>query len=104
MTALALLGLGNMLTFPLLIGTSLTGVAPEKAGVASGTLATAQQFAGTTGLAAIGTLFFTTLGSRTDATGYAVATERVVWVELGAVGVLAVLVWLVTRPGRRPGN
>lgn len=95
---LALLGFGNTLVLPSLIGTTLGGVRPEQAGMASGTLNTTQQFAGTAGLAAIGTVFFSVLGDRTARATFAGAAERVVWIELVLVVVMAALITALTRP------
>lgn len=70
--ALALLGVGNMLVLPAMIGATLAGVAPSAAGAASGMLNTGQQFAGAAGLAVVGTVFFAVLGAPGPA-GYAAA-------------------------------
>jgi hypothetical protein len=43
-------------------GCCLRAQAVDKPGIASGTLNTTQQFAGTAGIAAIGTVFFSALG------------------------------------------
>jgi hypothetical protein len=59
---LALIGLGNGLLFPPLIGSALSRVRPEQAGSASGSLNTSQQFANSLGVAVIGTLFLTLAG------------------------------------------
>ncbi|QNS06360.1 MFS transporter [Streptomyces xanthii] len=57
--ALALNGLGNGLLLPPLIGAALSRVAPTSAGAASGLLNTAQQAAGSLGVALLGALWFT---------------------------------------------
>lgn len=56
---IGLAGSGNGLVIPHLIGVALVGVRPHQAGVGSGILTTAQQFAGSAGIAVIGTVFFT---------------------------------------------
>ncbi|HEX4811300.1 MAG TPA: MFS transporter, partial [Nonomuraea sp.] len=56
--ALVLVGAGNGLVLPQLIGAALVEVAPHQAGVGSGILSTAQQFAGAGGVAVIGAVFF----------------------------------------------
>ncbi|MFI6926322.1 MFS transporter [Nonomuraea spiralis] len=58
MVALVLVGAGNGLVLPRLIGAALVEVAPHQAGVGSGVLSTAQQFAGAGGVAVIGAVFF----------------------------------------------
>ncbi|ADP79382.1 MFS transporter [Pseudofrankia inefficax] len=95
--ALGLVGLGNGLILPSLVGVPLAGVAPQQAGVAAGMLSTTQQFASVTGVALIGTLFFTSLGSRTGRADYATAAELAAWVALGAVVVMTALVQVLAR-------
>ncbi|MFB9625978.1 MFS transporter [Nonomuraea helvata] len=58
MAALMLVGSGNGLVLPQLIGAALVEVAPHQAGIGSGILSTAQQFAGAGGVAVIGAVFF----------------------------------------------
>jgi predicted MFS family arabinose efflux permease len=58
MVALMLVGAGNGLVLPQLIGAALVEVAPHQAGIGSGMLSTAQQFAGAGGVAVIGAVFF----------------------------------------------
>ncbi|MGW6496356.1 MFS transporter [Nonomuraea angiospora] len=58
MIALMLVGSGNGLVLPQLIGAALVEVAPHQAGIGSGILSTAQQFAGAGGVAVIGAVFF----------------------------------------------
>ena len=56
---ITLVGTGNGLVLPHLIGVALVRVRPHQAGVGSGILTTAQQFAGSAGIAIVGTVFFT---------------------------------------------
>ena len=56
---ITLVGTGNGLVLPHLIGVALVRVRPHQAGVGSGILTTAQQFAGSAGIAVVGTAFFT---------------------------------------------
>jgi MFS family permease len=58
MAALMLVGAGNGLVLPQLIGAALVEVEPHQAGIGSGILSTAQQFAGAGGVAVIGAVFF----------------------------------------------
>jgi MFS family permease len=60
--ALCLVGLGNGVVLPSLIRTALMKVQPAQAGVASGALVTAQQFASSAGVAVLGALFFALVG------------------------------------------
>jgi hypothetical protein len=59
---MALVGAGNGLVLPRLIGAALTGVKPEQAGIGAAMVSTAQQFASATGVALIGGVFFAVLG------------------------------------------
>ncbi|MFJ4191382.1 MFS transporter [Kitasatospora sp. NPDC089509] len=81
LTAMGLMGLGNGLVLPSLIGAPMAGIAPERAGTASGTLATTQQFAAVTGVAVIGGSYFAVLDHHDPATAAAVGS----WLALGAV-------------------
>jgi len=56
--ALGIVGAGNGLMLPPLLGAALTEVGPAEAGAASGALNTAQQFANTLGVTVISTVFF----------------------------------------------
>ncbi len=77
------IGVGNGLVIPALIGASLTDVAPPKAGAASGTLATGQQFATAAGIALLSEIFFATLGQRPSAHSYIQAIEYVLLLDVG---------------------
>jgi MFS family permease len=102
---LAITGLGNMLILPALIGTVLTVVRPEQAGVASGTFNTTQQFAGSAGIAAIGTVFFAALGPHPGHGGYARAAASAVWIDLGLTLIIVVLsAVLALRRTRTPAD
>jgi MFS family permease len=92
---LSLLGIGNTLILPAVIGATLATVEPQQAGVASGTLSTVQQVSGAAGLAAIGTIFLARLrtgtgtGTGTGRAAYASAAPTVVRVNLGLIAVMA---------------
>ncbi|SIR61417.1 MFS transporter [Williamsia sterculiae] len=103
-TGLAVLGAGNTLILPAVIGATVATVQPHQAGAASGTLNTVQQFAGAAGLATIGTAFFTLLGPHPDRDDYADATQAVVWVDLALVAVMAALTVVLARPPRTRGT
>lgn len=95
--ALALMGIGNGLILPSLVGAPLAGVRPAQAGVASGMLSTTQQFASVTGLAVVGALFFAALGSDPGPADYARAAELALWVTLGLVVVMIALVQVLAQ-------
>lgn len=61
-----IVGLGNGLAFPSLVGAVIAGVHVRQAGGAAGILTTTQQFASAAGVAIFGTIFFSVVGSRPD--------------------------------------
>ena len=60
--ATAVIGLGQGMALPSLIGAALSHVPPGRAGAAAGILTTAQQFGVASGVAVIGAVFYTRLG------------------------------------------
>ena len=60
--ATAVIGLGQGMALPSLIGAALARVPPGRAGAAAGILTTAQQFGVASGVAVIGAVFYTRLG------------------------------------------
>ncbi|MGW0832478.1 MFS transporter [Streptomyces prunicolor] len=97
LTSTALMGIGNGLILPSLIGAPMAGVKPAQAGIASGMLSTTQQFASVTGVAVLGAIFFARLGDRADADTYAGATELAAWIALGLILVMTALVTVLVR-------
>jgi hypothetical protein len=84
------------------LGATLASVRPDQAGIASGTLNTFQQFAGSAGLAVVGAVFFAVLGATPGPAQYVSATSVALWIGLGLVVVIAGLSWLLPDPaGRR---
>jgi MFS family permease len=96
--ALALIGLGNGLVLPRLIGISLTDVRPGRAGVAAAVLTTAQQFAGAAGVAVLGTVFFAAAGPSVDAVR---GMRRAALLDIALIAVVALLVARLTGAVRR---
>ncbi|MHB8293431.1 MAG: MFS transporter [Acidimicrobiales bacterium] len=80
--------LGNGVVLPSLLGAALVDVPATQSGLAAGALNTAQQFAGTLGVAAIGALFFSVVIRSHDLAGY---PRAMTW----SAGTDAVLVLLV---------
>jgi EmrB/QacA subfamily drug resistance transporter len=71
MPVLLVYGVGQGLTFPALVGMTLSRVPAADAGSASGVLATVQQVAFSLGVAVIGSVFFAALGSGAGARAHA---------------------------------
>jgi MFS family permease len=88
-----LVGAGSGLVLPALIGVVLAGVRPGNAGAASGVLATAQQFAGATGVAVVGAVFFGALATH----GYIGAAHLAAWLDLGFVTLMTILTTALSR-------
>ena len=61
--ATAVIGLGQGMALPSLIGAALSHVPPERAGAAAGILTTSQQFGVASGVAVIGAVFYGRLGT-----------------------------------------
>jgi EmrB/QacA subfamily drug resistance transporter len=100
--ATAIIGLGQGMALPSLIGAALSHVPPERAGAAAGILTTAQQFGVASGVAVIGAVFYTRLGvtraSSVSAVELAMAVNAVVVLAAAALTLL-----LPRRsPARRP--
>jgi EmrB/QacA subfamily drug resistance transporter len=95
-----IVGLGNGLAVPAMIGTVLAGVQPAKAGAAAGVLTTAQQFAGAAGIAVIGGVFFQTLDPERGAAGYATSLIWVSGMSLAVALLAAAVSTRLPRPAR----
>ncbi len=96
--ALALVGLGDGLVLPRLIGIALTDVRPGRAGVGAAVLSTAQQFAGAAGVAVLGTVYFAAAGPGGDAVR---GMQRTVPLDIVLIAVVALLVARLTGTARR---
>jgi EmrB/QacA subfamily drug resistance transporter len=85
-------GIGNGIIMPQLMGVALVGVRPHQAGVGSGILTTAQQFAGFAGIAVVGTVFFTVAGALPATGDYAHAMAWSVLIYIGLISLVLALV------------
>jgi len=83
--ALGIVGAGNGLMLPPLLGAALTEVGPAQAGAASGALNTAQQFANSLGVTVVGTVFFAVAGRRIADAASAMQVVVVLYVALMAL-------------------
>ncbi|HEV3173322.1 MAG TPA: MFS transporter [Actinocrinis sp.] len=95
-----LIGMGNGLAVPALVGAVLAGVKPQQAGAAAGVLTTSQQFASAAGVAALGSVFFTALGTGHGAASYGSALIWVASIDLALTVLAAGLSLLLPRPAR----
>jgi EmrB/QacA subfamily drug resistance transporter len=104
--ATAVIGLGQGTALPSLIGAALSHVPPERAGAAAGILTTMQQFGVASGVAIIGAVFYSRLGSASPGVpgrGNAVSAMEVAMV-IDAVAVLAATALTLALPRRRAVN
>lgn len=98
----SLVGLGNGLVLPALIGAVLAGIQPAHGGAAAGVLTTVQQFASAAGVAVLGAVFFGGLGARPSRDDFAAATEAVTFLALALVLTAAALTLFLPRPATAP--
>jgi EmrB/QacA subfamily drug resistance transporter len=90
--ATTLIGLGQGIALPSLIGAVLTHVPPERAGSAAGILTTTQQFGAASGIAIVGAIFYTVLGTAPTAGTFVTGME----VAMAANAVVAAIAAAVT--------
>jgi EmrB/QacA subfamily drug resistance transporter len=97
--ATAVIGLGQGLAMPSLIGAALSGVPAERAGAAAGILTTMQQFGTAAGIAIVGVVFYSRLGpARADSVSAMVLAMAV---DAGVVTLAAGLSFLLPRAAAR---
>lgn len=92
------IGTGNGLAVPALVGAVLAGVRKGQAGAAAGVLTTSQQFASAAGIAAFGSIFFQALGTGKSISAYASALQWVAIFDLVVVSGAALVSMLLPRP------
>jgi predicted MFS family arabinose efflux permease len=100
--ALVVVGAGMGMAIPGLIKLSLRAVPPADAGAASGLLTTSQQVGNALGVAIVGTIFFSELGSGTGAAAYGDALSAAVTVQVVLALAAAALVSRARRPSLEP--
>jgi EmrB/QacA subfamily drug resistance transporter len=100
--ATALIGIGQGLMVPSLMGAVLTHVRPEQAGAAAGVLTTTQQFAIACGVAIIGAIFYEVIGGAPTRASFVSGLTVVAWVDAGLLVLAAVLTFLLPRSNRLP--
>jgi EmrB/QacA subfamily drug resistance transporter len=99
--SMVLVGTGNGLVLPSLVGSVLAGIRSKNAGAAAGMLVTAQQFGGAAGVTVLGTVFFSALGAHPGLGDFVTALQWVDAVDIVAVVVILGLAFLL--PKRSPG-
>ena len=95
--SMMLVGAGNGLAIPTLIGASLHRVPAHHAGSGAGLLQTGQQFGNAAGVAVMGAVFFATLGTGAHKADFVDATAMVVGLSAAVLAVIAGLTFLLPR-------
>jgi MFS family permease len=95
--ATALIGIGQGLMVPSLMGAVLSHVRPEQAGAAAGILTTTQQFAIASGVAVIGAVFYEVIGGAPARAGFVSGLVVVAWVDTALLVLAAALTFLLPR-------
>ena len=95
--ALMIYGAGQGFVMPTLISTVLINIKGHDAGSASGVLATVQQGSFATGVATIGTVFFSALGGRTGPDVFVHALSTAFSVNICLLGVTFLLILQIPR-------
>jgi EmrB/QacA subfamily drug resistance transporter len=94
---LLLYGTGQGFVMPTLLATVLSGIPHHAAGSASGVLTTTQQVALAVGVAAIGSVFFASVGGLPEAQGFVTGIGTAFWCNLGLLAATFALVFLLPR-------
>jgi EmrB/QacA subfamily drug resistance transporter len=94
----ALIGLGQGLMVPSLMGAVLSHVRPSQAGAAAGVLTTAQQFAIASGVAIIGAVFYHVIGGAPTRASYVSGLSVIAWADVALLILAATLTFLLPRP------
>jgi EmrB/QacA subfamily drug resistance transporter len=102
--ATALIGIGQGLMVPSLMGAVLSHVRPEQAGAAAGVLTTTQQFAIASGVAVIGAIFYGVIGGAPGRASFVSGLVVVAWVDAALLVLAAALTFLLPRPRELAGQ
>ena len=102
--ATALIGLGQGIALPSLIGAVLAHVNPQRAGAAAGILTTTQQFGVASGVAVIGAVFFGDLGGIGGRGSFVSAMELAMIIDAVLLVAAAAATMLLPRPGAARGT
>jgi hypothetical protein len=100
---LLIYGTGQGFVMPTLISTILINIKGHDAGSASGVLTTVQQASFATGVAVIGTVFFSALGKVTSTAAFIHALRTAFSVNIGLLIVTFALIYQIPRFPARDG-
>jgi MFS family permease len=96
--ATALIGVGQGISLPSLIGVVLAQVKPERAGGAAGILTTTQQFGAASGIAVVGAIFYGVLGSVPSRASFVSGMTVAMSVDAVLVAIAAATTLLLANP------
>jgi EmrB/QacA subfamily drug resistance transporter len=99
--ASALIGVGQGIALPSLMGVVLQHIRPERAGAAAGVLTTTQQFGIASGVAIVGAIFYGALGGVPARGTFVSAMEVAMTVDVVVLAVAAVITMLLPRRATR---
>jgi EmrB/QacA subfamily drug resistance transporter len=102
--ATALIGVGQGLMVPSLMGAVLTHVRPQQAGAAAGVLTTTQQFSIASGVAIVGAIFYQAIGGAPTRASFVSGLAVIAWIDAALLIVAALLTFLLPRSNPRPGQ
>ena len=95
--ATGLIGLGQGMALPSLIGVVLAHVRPERAGAAAGILTTTQQFGAASGIAIVGAIFYSALGAVPGRGSFVSGMELAMIVDAALLVAATAVTLLLTR-------
>jgi MFS family permease len=98
-----LIGVGQGIALPSLMGVVLQHIRPERAGAAAGVLTTTQQFGIASGVAVVGAVFYGALGSRVPSRGtFVSAMEVAMTIDVVVLAAAAAITMILPRRAARP--
>jgi EmrB/QacA subfamily drug resistance transporter len=101
---LALAGFGMGMVFVPMFDVILAGVEPRQLGSASGLLETVQQLGMSLGIAVVGTVLFSVLGSSHGAAAFVRSADRALLVAIGFLVAAFTVAWWLPRHARNDGG
>jgi EmrB/QacA subfamily drug resistance transporter len=102
--ATALIGIGQGLMVPSLMGAVLSHVRPEQAGAAAGVLTTTQQFAVASGVAVLGAVFYEVIGGVPTHASFVSGLVVIAWIDAALLVVAGLLTFLLPRAASTAGR
>ena len=95
--ATALIGLGQGMALPSLIGAVLQHVRPERAGAAAGILTTTQQFGAASGIAIVGAIFYSGIGASPGRGSFVTGMELAMIVDAALLAAATAVTLLLSK-------